>query len=479
REVMTVPVQYPTSFVGNDDNMLREKPCLCPDPIRPVHYNGMVNLPLRGTICLWLDIQLPESFPAGEDSLAFTLNDTQNKESVRIKIKVLSQKLPKQRLIHTEWFYSDCIAEAYHTRPFSQKHWKYLESYISAAVRNGINMILTPVFTPELDTYIGGERPTTQLVKITVTDKDKYEFDFSLLDRWIALCKRCGVEYYEIPHFFTQWGAEHAPKFVARVNGRTKRIFGWETDSMGKEYKAFLSQLIPALIDCLKKNGVDKNCFFHVSDEPSLNSLPHYKECREFLTSCLGDYNIIDALSEYEFYETGAISKPVPHIKSLEPFMKNNVPGLWTYYCGNPTVITGRCMTMPAYRTRILGVQLWKANIEGFLHWGYNFYHNQNSYDYVDPFSETGGEYFAPAGDAFLVYPGTDGTAWESIRLNALREAVDDMRALDLLAEKKGRAFAVKLIDDTAKTELTFTDYPRNADFLYELRKKIAEEIEK
>jgi len=32
---------------------------------------------------------------------------------------------------------------------------------LRVAVKSGINMILTPVFTPALDTYIGGERPTT------------------------------------------------------------------------------------------------------------------------------------------------------------------------------------------------------------------------------------------------------------------------------------------------------------------------------
>ena len=50
-------------------------------------------------------------------------------------------------------------------------------------------MILTPIFTPPLDTAVGGERTTTQLVGIK-TDGDAYCFDFAKLDRWVELCRR-------------------------------------------------------------------------------------------------------------------------------------------------------------------------------------------------------------------------------------------------------------------------------------------------
>ena len=477
KQVMNLPIQYPTLHPGFDTELLREKPCLAPDPIRPLHYRGSLPLPTGIPQVLFVEINVPETMAAGTYDFKLYLGDTEPERSVTVTVDVLADSLPEQKLIHTEWFYTDCIAEAHHVKVFSEKHWKIIESYLRTAVNNGINMILTPVFTQELDTYIGGERLTTQLVKITVTGKDKYAFDFTDLDRWIALCKSCGVKYYEIPHFFTQWGAAHAPKFVAKVNGRTKKIFGWETDAMGKEYGKFLSQLIPALVKALKKNGVDQQCFFHVSDEPQMAHLDHYRACRELLSKYLGDYNIIDALSNVEFYKTGAIAKPVPSIGHIKDFMDLNVPGLWAYYCGCPNVRSARSHLMPSYRTRILGVQLWKANIEGFLHWGYNFYHNRNSYDIVDPFGETSGEFFSSSGDAFLVYPGDDDTAWESLRLTAIRQAMDDMRALDLLAQKKGRAFAEQVLKETAGMEITFFEYPRCNEFFDRLRERIAKEL--
>ena len=72
---------------------------------------------------------------------------------------------------------------------------------------------------------------------------------------------------------------------------------------------------------------------------------------------------------------------------------------------GGKQETTDRYLSMPMARTRILGVQLYLGKIEGFLHWGYNYYHNQFSYDYVDVLSCTDGDYFAPAGDTCLVIP--------------------------------------------------------------------------
>jgi len=482
REVVNIPSIYPVHRINQDEHYLRNTPGLYPDLLRPMQYANRFRLPTGQLRALWFDIELPEGFEAGDYSLTVTIHaqKQENIGSKTLSVHVVNAALPHQKLIHTEWFYTDCIAEAYHVPVFSEKHWKAIESFMRTAVRNGINMLLTPVFTPELDTYVGGERLTTQLVKITVREDGGYDFDFSLLGRWIALCRKVGVEYLEIPHFFTQWGAKHAPKFVAKVKGRTKKIFGWETDAMGEEYRTFLSLFIPALVAYLKEQNIDRKCFFHISDEPNLSQLEHYTACKNMIAPYLGDYPIIDALSNYQFYETGALKKPVPCIDHIMPFWENQIEGLWAYYCGagGKKVSTDRFFAMPTYRTRILGVQLYRYNIEGFLHWGYNFYHNQFSYDYVDPFGISDGDGFAPSGDAYLVYPGENGQAWESLRLNAMREAMDDIRALELCESVLGREKTEALIQEGLDAELTFFDYPHNSDYLLDLRERIALAIE-
>ena len=480
KEVVSVPVAYPArEDTKCNSDCIRKTPGLYPDVIRPLHYRGKVRAVYEQLHTLWVDITLDGTYELPDGNLTVALESGYLSYSTEAKIHIVNAELPPQRLVHTEWFYTDCIAEAYQTSAFSEKHWRAIESYVKMAVDNGINMILTPVFTPELDTYVGGERMTTQLVDITVEGKDKYSFGFEKLDRWIEMCKRCGVKYFEIPHFFTQWGAKHAPKFVAKVGGRKKKIFGWETDSMCDEYKNFLAQFIPALVSYMKEKGVDDKCYYHISDEPKMDNIEQYKACKEMIAPYLKGYHIIDALSHIEFYDTGVLEKPVPSLHKIENFLQRNIPGLWAYYCGfGITVESQRMIAQYLFRTRILGVQLYKYNIEGFLHWGYNFYHNQYSYDYVDPFGCTDAEYFAPSGDGFLVYPGTDGEVWASVRLNAMREAVDDIRALELCEKLCGGELTEKLIAEDTDEELTFKNYPRNNDYLITLREKVANAIE-
>ena len=112
------------------------------------------------------------------------------------------------------------------------------------------------------------------------------------------------------------------------------------------------------------------------------------------------------------------------------------------------------------------------------MHWGFNFYNDENSYDRLDPFLYTDGDYFAPSGDMFLVYPGDDGTAWESIRLNAIREAMEDMRLLDLCASRIGREATERIVLESAGGKLTFTEYPRETNYLYRLREQLIAAIE-
>jgi len=477
RQVVHVPSMMPMNQKNREGKYLRCEPGMYPDLIRPLHYDNGTMLPVGRLRALFAEVRLPEDFSAGEYDLTVAIESDAEPRlygEVTVKVEVSDTLLPSQRLIHTEWFYTDCIAEYYHTRAFSERHWKIIESFIKTAVENGVNMILTPIFTPALDTYVGGERMTTQLVDITLCENGKYSFGFDKLHRWIDMCDRLGVKYYEIPHFFTQWGAAHTPKIIVKVNGKNKKYFGWHTDSMGKEYADFLGQFIPAVVEEFKKRGLDKNCYFHVSDEPHLEHLEQYTRCKELIGQHLKGYNIIDALSDYEFYSKGVLEKPVPATKAIGTFIENGVEGLWAYYCQSGLAVSDRFFSMPLWRTRILGVQLYLYKIEGFLHWGYNFYRNRYSYDFIDPFGDSSGEYFVSSGDTYLVYPGSDGKAWGSLRLNAMREAMEDIRALELYESRFGREATEALIMEGTDGTLNFTHYPdESADYLLELREKI------
>ena len=186
----------------------------------------------------------------------------------------------------------------------------------------------------------------------------------------------------------------------------------------------------------------------------------------------------MDALSHVEFYKKGLVKNVVtPHYRS-QNFFNEGIDDIWIYYCsGHADYYSNRFFAYPLWRTRILGTQLFRKNIKGFLQWGYNFYYSEESVKKINPFLTTDGLRAFPSGDAFSVYPGEDGECLESIRLVSFHEGLQDIRALDLLASYIGKEKVQNLIDDIAGMEVGFDRYPANGYFIQLLRRKVNELI--
>ena len=467
-------LNLPVNYALYDDQYLRTTPGLYPDRLQPLTYGGKVFYRMNYLFAVWVDVTIPKDTDIkGETTLTLTFANEGESYTVSIVIDVIPAELPEQTLMLTQWFHCDCLAQYYRVPVWSEEHWRIVENFARVAYKNGINMLLTPTFTPPLDTEIGGERLTTQLVGVTV-ENGKYSFDFSLVDRWVEMCDRIGIKYFEIAHLFTQWGAKHAPKVMATVNGEYKRIFGWETEATGEEYSSFLRQFIPAFIEHMKKNGNDKRCFFHISDEPQLEQLEFYKAAKAVVADMLEGYTIMDALSNYEFYEQGLVKTPIPANNHIKPFIENKVENLWTYYCcGQCIKVSNRLIAMPAWRNRSIGMQMFKYDIVGFLQWGYNFYNNFYSIDAVNPYADSNGEYWVPAGDTYSVYPGEDGNALESTRILVFHEGLQDISAMKLCASLYSKEEVVKAIEDILGEELTFDRCAYTSQEMLCIREKI------
>lgn len=495
RKVQLIPSDFPC-YGNHDSHYITTDPGLFPDLLEPMDSNEI--LPISNQYqSLWLSWDVPETASAGnyevsirvtaEESIKFANGHTLSDPTIfgltwqrKCVIRIGSCHLPSQSLIHTEWFHADCLANYYGTETFDERHWQIIENFIQGAARHGINMLLTPVFTPPLDTAKGSIRRITQLVDITLS-KGVYSFDFEKLNRWAALCKKYGILYIEIPHLFTQWGAEYTPNIIAMVDGRRKQIFGWDHPAQEPEYRRFLEAFLPCLRAQLGHLGYDeKHVCFHISDEPSKSHLSAYQAARNIVTDLIPADQIVDALSCYDFYEQGIVTHPIPGSSDIEPFYRAGISDLWVYYCcAQCTDVPNRFFAQESACTRMMGVLMYLYNIRGFLHWGFNFYNSKFSGHPINPYIITHGEYAYPSGDPFLVYPGKNGEALDSIRAEVQDEGLLDLRALQLLESLVGRDEVEKIIyRDIPKVPISFTNYPRNPQWLLNLREAVAAEIE-
>ena len=456
-EVANVPSEMPV-LPRSDSDCVRRTPGLYPDMLRKPLYRGRVRNNYGYTRALMFEFD-PRGNVSGtaEFTVEFLGNRSDYDKSLEtndevlwsgeFKVEIIDANLPKQKLMFSQWFYADCIADYYRVPVFSDEHFEICENFIKKGVEYGRNMWLLPLMTYSLDTYPGGERTTVQLIDV-YKNGSEYTFGYEKLDRWLDMCARCGVEYYEVTHFYSQWGVLHTPKVMAYENGQYKRIFGWDTDSLSEEYVTFLRAFITGFLEHMRARGEDKKCWFHISDEPQKEHLERYKAAKANIADLLKGYHIMDALSEYEFYAEGVVETPVPATRAIKPFLENNVPDLWCYYCGGHVKgVSNALFSIPLARTRFIGTQFFAYDITGFLNWGYNFYNDQWSYDSVDPLHTSDGSLFVPSGDTYAVYPMRDGSAAPSIRMMAFLQGLQDCRAMEFCAGLYSKEYVLAEIE--------------------------------
>lgn len=236
-----------------------------------------------------------------------------------------------------------------------------------------------------------------------------------------------------------------------------------------------MDAFLPALTSYLKEHNMQDKVYFHCSDDPHKNNLKNYCYATKLLNKYLAGFNIMEAMSDVDFYKLGFITHPVPLEANLDKFIEAKVPELWTYYCCGPAdIYPNRFITMPSSRNRVLGSLLYYYNIKGFLHWGFNFYYAQYSTHLINPYLTTDADGAFPGGDPFIVYPGVDGVPEDSLRHEVFFEALQDQRALQLLEEFVPRTKLLKMLDKFAcNNKMSMDKYPKGEEKVLSIRKKV------
>lgn len=466
-QVELVPVSLPSPDTA-DEHYLRTAPGLYPDLLRPdggntdAHSRELRPVPGQWGSA-WINLRANGPVRASEITIDVATTGGEHLACFSVPLEVLNEELPELPIPHTHWFHTDGLAHYYGDEPWSEGHWQSIDAFLGAARELGANMILTPVWTPPLDTAIGSYRLPTQLVQISET-ASRYTFDWSRLHRWLDLAEKHGFTYIEIPHLFTQWGAKHAPAFyVSAPAGGSSPRFGWHTPAGDTAYRAFLEQLLPALQRELSRRWDLGRVYFHISDEPVPADLAHYRAAHAQVADLLAGRNIIDAISDVALRDDDLVQTPIVATDHAAEFQRAGIP-MWLYYCvAQERHVANRFIALPSTRNRVIGAQLYETGARGFLHWGFNFYNTYHSTAPLDPFTDTcaGGGFFG--GDPFAVYPGEGRQPLRSIRFEVLREAIIDLKLMYALEQHVGRERVLPLIDQGGGLRLdSFTYEPEH-----------------
>ena len=412
----------------------------------------------------------PGDYPV-EAILRFGDGRVAAKASFLLRVSPLS--LPPLSLHVSNWMHYDALASYYKVPMFSPAFMDLFHAFLDEAIVHGVDSLLVPLFTPPLDTYVGGERLTAQLVDVKV-EKDGHSFSFDRLLTFMKDAKARGIRLFEMSHLFTQWGAEHAPKVLDEED---HRLFDWDTDSLDPRYLSFLSSMLSSLTLALEEDGFGKEeVYFHFSDEPNAAHKDRYEALRKALLPSLRGYKTIDALSDPAF--SSLVDLPVVAMGSVPAFQETADRPIFAYHCcaEEDRHLPNRFLSMPLTRFRALGATLYATGVKGYLHWGYNFYGSGFSKRMVDPYRVNDAEGNFPSGDSFIVYPGPNGKPRSSLRLETLSLALSDYRALCLLEYRIGRAAVLSFLSSFGFGG-DFSSYPREEGAFDAFRKALDEKV--
>ncbi|OGV66829.1 MAG: hypothetical protein A3K18_30280 [Lentisphaerae bacterium RIFOXYA12_64_32] len=157
----------------------------------------------------------------------------------------------------------------------------------------------------------------------------------------------------------------------------------------------------------------------------------------------------------------------------------------WLYVCCGPTPpYANFFIDQPGVDHRVLFWQVWQRQSTGLLYWRTNYWNGMMPLKADEPHwpdvpwdQEKVATYreFKVNGDGFLVYPGPDWTPLSSVRLENVRDGIEDYEYLCLLRERHPDSALLKVGDDISRD---FTHFCKHPSVIEQRRLAIAHAIE-
>jgi hypothetical protein len=440
---------------------VRPAPGRFPDPL---FEEFPCRLVADETTAFWVTVYAPaKTKPGVYKGEAVFRSAKRRLTTVPFRIEVAQATVPaKQTLRVTNWFNLDAaeLGRHYDLSGGPERYWELLGNIARVAAEHRQNVMLAPVLSLTDARISGGA----------------VAYDFSRFDRWVETFTKAGaLDVIEGGHLMDRASGYDSPlripAFVVE-NGEVRRA---ALDPADPRAQTHLTSFLPALYSHLKEKGWLDRYVQHVLDEAHGAEPPVYLKYVELIRKQLPGVATVDAIDQTAGLLGDACDIWVPQLGKFDDGMEairahvNKGGQAWFYTCLFPqSRHLNRFIDYPLLKTRLLHWFNFRYDFTGFLHWGGNYW-DKDPFGNVEPAIEEGKEVL-PAGDAFITYPWREkNTIRSSIRLEAMREGIEDYELLRALAAKdpeKARALARKAIPE-------LTDYVRDVSVFRSLQREL------
>jgi glycosyl hydrolase family 123 len=447
------------------DEVVRPAPGLFPDPLME---KWPFDLKAAATQPVWITVYAPADASPGEyDGQITFFAGQQRLKSVDFTVRVTAATVPaEQKLKVTNWFTfsGERLHNHYKVEDYSDKYWEILHNFGRVMADHRQNVIITPIMPLTKPSMAGGTM----------------RFDFSLLDKWVETFQKAGViGTIEGRHLLGRSGGFFSPVIVQAYVVEGGEIVQKGLDPDDPRAEQFLNSYLPALYAHLKEKGWADRYLQHVLDEPHDREAAIYNRYAKIVRKHLPGVPTIDAVGleqDISFF-ADVCDIWVPVLSSFDhqlDKMRAHVEKggkMWYYTCVGPQGrYLNRFTDLPLVKTQLLHWFNFRYDLTGFLHWGGNAWGPRPFMNVQTVINRN--RTLLPAGDNAIVYPNAEKlSVLSSIRLEAMREGIEDYELLVALAGKD-QAKAKEL----AKTAIpNINDYVRDVPAFRKLQRELLE----
>lgn len=417
------------------------------DALRPVD----ATIPTGGRLALYLCIDVPQRVEARAYHGVLFVSIANDEIEIPVTCTVHELTVPKlagSKLGMLNFFDYDGLATQHNVKKNSPEYWELFRQYVRAQIQMRCTHILLPA----------GEA--------IIRDGSVVGFDFSAAERAGQIAREESAEKLcggHIAHWHEWNDSEYYPNWDQTVGITTPQGY--------LQMRLYFSQWAAII----KRNRWEDCMTQALADEPQTHNDRTYRilaaMCRKFLPNI----PIIDAVETTNL--GGGIDIWVPKQDTYEKWreeyeiLKAAGEEMWFYTCAFPAgPAMNRSMDLPLTVSRVV---LWMGayyRLSGFLHWGFNYYIGDDIWHSACcPHKGA----LLPAGDAHIVYPGTEGP-WRSMRFEAQRAGAEDyellIQALEIAPEQTEELIRSVCTD--------FRNYTRNGSDVVSARLKLIRLLE-
>ncbi len=446
-----------------------------PDPLLPP---GPTDVEDGQRQSFWITIHVPESAPPGRYTGAVTVSaDGLADRQVPLELKVWDFALaPTSPLASAIAIYQEPLSSFYNQWPVPEstlrKYWDML-------------------FAHRLSSDDIGE-PLPRGISAVMDGTEKAPFDYRAFDQRLEYCFPRGLTAFQIarlPGFLTD-----GPDLTSEQQDRIIAYLGDFAEHL--EARGWLDRAFAMVWDEPRDQNAEqvlKELQVIHRAHPSLRSRLDGPVTGPLVEMCESEVDI------WGLHMLNIARGGVQAEANLDRWRRENRV-LWMYVaCDVHHPYPNIFIDYPLLDCRILPWLNWKYNIEAFLYWSANYWGDQNlrggrpedkwpqrpwvSANFVD---HSGAKY---NGDGHLIYPGPSGTALSSVRLEALRDGMEDyeyvwllekgIQALEMTDGDSELAAEAKQWLEQQSVVTSFTEWCHDPEALMAAREQLASLIER